>query len=204
MSQEQLHARIVSRETKGRLELYVSLLKKWQKAINLVAHSTLDDAWARHIEDSLQLLPHIPEGAVVADLGAGGGFPGLVLAIARTDLTLHLVESDQRKAQFLRTVSRETGAKAQIHNARVEDVLPSLSPDVITARGFAPLPVLLDYAWPAVEARSETQFVLLKGRQADDEIAQARTAYQFAAQALPSLTEPDAKIVMISAVHKLA
>jgi 16S rRNA G527 N7-methylase RsmG len=118
----------VSRETISRLQAYHDLLVKWQKAINIVSPKTLDEVWSRHFADSAQLAERIPQNAKVADLGSGGGFPGLVLAIMRPDLEIHLVESDLRKSEFLKNVSRETKSAARVHNDRVESVLASIGP----------------------------------------------------------------------------
>src|SRR6185369_225024 len=141
----------VSRETISALETYAGLLRKWQKAINLVSGATLDDVWRRHFLDSAQLLPLIPEGdGHITDLGSGAGFPGLVLALLSGRPT-HLVESDQRKAAFLGEVARATGCagRVQIHAARVEALKP-WGAAVITARALADLTQLLDWASPFV------------------------------------------------------
>ena len=122
----------VSRETLARLELYAELLGRWNRAINLVGKRTLDDLWRRHFLDSAQLLPLLPpldgRPRVLADLGSGAGFPGRVLAILGAVL-VHLVESDLKKATFLREVARATGAPASVHAARIES-LDGLTADV--------------------------------------------------------------------------
>ena len=128
----------VSRETRGRLEVYADLLRKWQPKINLIAPSTLPDLWARHFEDSAQLLQLVPECTKrIADMGSGGGFPGLVLAIL-TGIETHLIESDSRKGAFLREAARLTDAPVTLHTKRLE-AMPSLGADLITARALAPL-----------------------------------------------------------------
>ncbi|MBS0541764.1 MAG: class I SAM-dependent methyltransferase, partial [Proteobacteria bacterium] len=117
----------VSRETEGRLEAYVEILLKWQKAINLIGPATVDDIWGRHILDSAQILPHIPAGArTLADLGTGAGFPGLVVAALRPDLDVMLVESDARKAAFLGEAGRRMSLAKQpkIVIGRIEAVPP--------------------------------------------------------------------------------
>ena len=129
----------VSRETIDKFQAYLTLLEKWQRQINLVANSTLAEAWQRHILDSGQLAAlYPPQTTRVMDVGSGAGFPGLVLAIMG-GVTVDLVESDQRKAVFLSTVIRELGLPAKVHNQRIE-TLPRLFPDVITARALAPVP----------------------------------------------------------------
>ena len=144
----------VSRETLAALGRYEALLKTWQKAVNLVGRGTLEDVWHRHFLDSAQLLPLIPpppEGgpASLLDVGSGGGFPGLVMAILAAkeasfglQLEVHLVESNARKSAFLREIARATRTPVTVHQSRVEELAP-FPVDFITARGFAPLPRLL-------------------------------------------------------------
>lgn len=138
----------VSRETYDRLAALVALVRKWQKAENLIAPSTLPDIWTRHVADSAQLVPLYPEARHWLDLGSGGGFPGLVVATLlddRSGAKVHLVESNTRKCAFLRTAIRETGAPAVVHQGRIEDVVGRWPEpvDVITARALAPLADLL-------------------------------------------------------------
>ena len=141
----------VSRETIEKFQLYLTLLEKWQRRINLVSHSTLANAWQRHILDSGQLAAYYPpQTAHILDVGSGAGFPGLVLAIMG-GVTVDLVESDQRKAVFLSTVIRELGLPANVHNQRIE-IMPNLQPDVITARALAPVPKLLNLIETQVSA----------------------------------------------------
>ncbi len=112
----------VSRETLARLERYAELLEKWNRRINLVGRGTIDDLWRRHMLDSAQLLPLIPDSAEsLVDLGSGAGFPGLVLAICGVE-NVHLIESDRKKSAFLREVARETAAPVTIHNKRIEEI----------------------------------------------------------------------------------
>ncbi len=194
----------VSRETMERLELYKALLVKWNKAINLVSPGTINEAWQRHFEDSIQISDLIAQNAKIADLGSGAGFPGLVLAIIRPDLDIHLIESDNRKCQFLKTVSRETSARVEIHNARVEEVLKVVLPDLITARAFKSVQEILDFAAPVLEQKPDLEFILLKGRKAEEEIKKAQSDHDFACKFIPSVTDPEAAIVRISNVHKRA
>ncbi len=138
----------VSRETADRLATYVRLVEKWQKVENLIAAGTVGDMWRRHVADCAQLVPLLPAASRWLDLGSGGGFPGLVVAIlvaGRPDAMVHLVESNTRKCSFLRTVARETGAPAVVHQGRIADVLAGWSTpvDALTARALAPLPELL-------------------------------------------------------------
>ncbi|MCE7886503.1 MAG: 16S rRNA (guanine(527)-N(7))-methyltransferase RsmG [Alphaproteobacteria bacterium PRO2] len=184
----------VSRETISRLQAYHDLLVKWQKAINIVSPRTLDDIWARHFADSAQLAERIPRNAKVADLGSGGGFPGLVLAIMRPDLEMHLVESDLRKSEFLKNVSRETKSVVRVHNDRAENALASIGPDIITARAFAPLVEILEMTQPI----PGVPLLLLKGRMALEEVEEARKKFSFEYADFPSRTEEGAKILEIS------
>lgn len=137
----------VPRETFDKFERYLVLLRQWQPRINLVAPSTLESAWERHILDSLQLLPLLPTwDSQIVDIGSGAGFPGLALAIAGCS-HVHLVESDQRKCAFLTEVARATGVSPTLHRARAETLIfPSV--DVFTSRACAPLHKLLNILGP--------------------------------------------------------
>lgn len=196
----------VSRETWDKLQAYLELLRRWQAKINLISNSTLDSAWERHFEDSLQILPFLPPAEagkrpVLFDLGSGAGFPGLVLAIARPDLAVHLVESDAKKCAFLGTVSRETGAGAVIHNRRIEDMAPDPAPDIVTARALAPLASLLDYSRPWAALNPALSFVFLKGAQADSEVHAARAGWDFDEKSAPSRTDSQGKILLLTNVR---
>ena len=168
----------VSRETSERLEIYQSLLVKWQKAINLVAPNTLKDAPKRHFEDSLQIVGLVSrEAKLLYDIGSGAGFPGLVLASA-VEAEVHLIESDQRKCQFLKTVSREANIPVIIHNTRVEAVdIPA--PDVITARALANLAQLLEWTEQWWSKNKKINLIFLKGIQVETEISEAQKSFNF-------------------------
>ncbi|MFN3700781.1 MAG: 16S rRNA (guanine(527)-N(7))-methyltransferase RsmG [Alphaproteobacteria bacterium] len=194
----------VSRETIEHLERYRALLHKWQRAINLVSPSTLPESWQRHFVDSAQIVPLIPKGTkTVADLGSGAGFPGLVLAILRPDLKVHLVESDARKCEFLRNVSRETLSKPHIHTARIESVYEAIAPDIITARALAALPELLKLCLPWALRNPALEMIFLKGAQAEKELEEALQLYAFSYELYPSDTDPQGKIVKISGLKAL-
>lgn len=199
----------VSRETLGRLERYAALLAKWTRAINLIGPATLPDLWRRHFLDSAQLLrylPPTPEGRprVIADLGSGAGFPGLVLAILGAG-EIHLVESDRRKAQFLREVSRETAAGARVHEGRIEELSP-LCADCITARALAPLDRLVDYALPHLAPAGVLLF--LKGAEAAAELTAARARWSMPerriagggleSEAWTSISDPRGQVLRLS------
>ena len=197
----------VSRETREKLEIYHALLLKWQKAINLVSPKTIDEAWMRHFADSAQIDHHIPfdvsrESRIVFDLGSGAGFPGLVLAIMRPDLRVRLIESDERKCQFLKTVSRETNVNVMVHNSRIEDVQSDICPDLITARALADLKTLLEYIEPWSLASPNLQCLFLKGARVDDELEEARKHFFFDCEQLPSLSDRQARILHLQKITR--
>ncbi|MPR07027.1 16S rRNA (guanine(527)-N(7))-methyltransferase RsmG [Microvirga tunisiensis] len=193
----------VSRETFEKLELLERELRRWQAIKNLVGPATLDRIWDRHIVDSLQLLDLAPDAETWLDLGAGAGFPGLVLAIAGAErgLQVHLVESNSRKCAFLRHIARLTGAPAKVHEARLETVVPGFvgKADVVSARALASLPMLLDWTEPLLKAG--TMGLFPKGRDAEIELTEARKKWTFEAEILPSLTDPEARILRITSIE---
>lgn len=194
----------VSRETLERLKTYESLLRKWNPAINLVAKSTLDDAWTRHILDSVQVFD-LGQGATHwADLGSGGGFPGMVVAILAAERTpelkVTLVESDQRKATFLRTVARETGVSANVISRRIEQVDP-LGADVVSARALASLDMLLGFAERHMKHTGKAIF--LKGENYQQEIDAALASWRFNVQKTPSKTDSRAVILSIGELSRV-
>ena len=189
----------VSHETLERLTLYTNLLERWQKAINLVAPNTLSHLWRRHIADSAQLMRLAPAARIWVDLGSGGGFPGLVIAILlanQEECFVHLVESNSRKCAFLFEVARQTGARVRVHNARIADAARSGAvpiADVITARALAPLNALLELALPFFGDASTGLF--LKGREAFSEIADAKVRWAFDVKAHPSMSDTEGQIL---------
>ncbi len=184
----------VSRETLERFEAYAALLRRWQKAINLVGPSTLPDLWRRHFEDSAQLFPLIPPSArVLVDLGSGAGFPGLVLALMGVP-EVHLIESDRRKATFLREAARATQTAVTVHATRIEAV-GALSADVVTARACAPLDTLLALSQPF--HRTGTLGLFLKGKAVNRELTQANKVWDINAVIRPSRTDPDGSVLLI-------
>lgn len=196
----------VSRETIERIEIFAGLLRDWQKTINLVAPSTLDHLWHRHFADSAQLATHVPETAeTFLDLGSGAGFPGLVLAMLVTDAArphpltaFRLVESDARKAAFLREVARQTDLPVDILCGRIEKfaIQDRFDSDVITARALAPLDRLLPLISPFFSVKSKA--LLLKGRNAASEIEAAEENWRMVCELVPSLTDRDARLIVIS------
>lgn len=192
----------VSRESIEKLEVYQGLLLKWQKAINLVSNNTLDEAWVRHFADSAQLSTYIPQDTkTLMDWGSGAGFPALVLAIMRPQLDIHVVESDERKCQFMRTVSRETSAPIRIHTKRIEALdVQDVRPDVITARALASLDKLLGFGAPFVEENPNLRMVFLKGESADQELGKVRGLCDFDVDVAQSVTSPHASILSLSRI----
>jgi 16S rRNA (guanine527-N7)-methyltransferase len=161
----------VSRETLDRLAAYVALLGAWNRRINLVGRDSMGDVWRRHILDSAQLFPFLPEKAqVLVDLGSGAGLPGLVLALMGVP-EVHLVESDQRKAAFLREAVR------------------------VTARALAPLPSLLDLAKPFLAPRGICLF--LKGRGVEDELTRSAEGANIRWERWPSTSDPSGSILRV-------
>jgi 16S rRNA (guanine527-N7)-methyltransferase len=190
-------------EKTAQLEQYHQLLLKWQKTVNLVGPATLDTAWERHFLDSVQLAPLLPPNAKrLFDLGSGAGFPGMVLAIMRPELDVHLVESDQRKATFLRNVSRETGCRVTVHDVRIEDMPTQPVPDVVTARALAALDQLFAWCVHWAEANPELVLILPKGERAEEEIAKAQAHYNFVVDMKASLTAPGAQILRVSQLSR--
>ena len=178
--------------------MFVHLALRWNARLNLIASGDEGQIWRRHVEDSLQLVPLMPAGAALAiDIGSGGGFPGLVLAIA-TGCTFHLIESDRRKAAFLREAARITGAPARVFADRIEHL--EMRAPLVTARAVAPLPRLLEWAHPRLLPGGACLF--LKGRAAADELASAKPAWRMTVQCAPSITEQDARILRISNLRR--
>ncbi len=191
---------IVSRDTLHRLDRFVATLLAWQWRMNLIASSTEATLWTRHVADSLQLLALARGARIWADLGAGGGFPGLVLACALVDSPgahVHLVESNGKKAAFLHEAVRATGAPATVHAKRIEDFAKNapVPIDVVTARAVAPLPKLLALAYPLLKTGALGLFP--KGQDVARELTEAAKCWKIQASLSPSRTDPKAQIVIV-------
>jgi 16S rRNA (guanine527-N7)-methyltransferase len=183
----------VSRETREKFNRYAELLLKWQKTINLVSDTTLEDLAMRHFLDSAQLIKYIPDKKIkLADLGSGAGFPGLVLAMLGV-AEVHLIESDIRKATFLREVSRETNTRVIVHDDRVEDTTIA-DIDLITARALAPLRDLLVMA----QKLSAPACLFLKGEKTVEEVEKAQKRFNFVLEIHQSVTDETGKILYIN------
>lgn len=193
----------VSRETEERLQEFSALLAKWTTRINLIAPSTKAVIWQRHILDSAQLYPLAPTFSHWADLGSGGGLPGLVIAILAADRApkaqITLVESDTRKAAFLFTAARALDLSPGIETRRIEHLAP-LGADIISARALKPLPELLALVVPHLGPTGRA--LLPKGRHAEEEIAAANLQWRFDLTRTPSITEPDASILSLERITR--
>lgn len=191
----------VSRETRAKLERYVAELTRWQQVKNLIGRRTLDEIWSRHIADSLQLMS-LAEGSVWVDLGSGAGLPGLIVALARPDTHVHLVESDGRKAAFLRHAARCTDAPVTVWDARADVVLPKLRPrpDVVVSRAMAALPDLLTLSESLLTSGATGLFP--KGERVEAELTKAAESWRFDLDVIPSRTDPGGRILRIRALSR--
>src|SRR6201989_847233 len=195
----------VSRETERRLDRYVELLQEWQAKTNLVAPSTLPHLWARHVADCLQLLNLAPTAKTWADLGSGGGFPGIVLACALAETPgamVHLVERNNKKAAFLREALRVTSAPGLVHAAGIEDTVERLPApiDCVTARALAPLHQLIGFAEPLVRKGAKALF--LKGQDVESELTEATKYWNIEPKLTPSRTSGQGWIVELDRIER--
>ena len=189
----------VSRETLDRLDAFETLVRRWTPRINLIAPGAVDEIRHRHTCDSAQLLRLAPpEAETWVDLGAGGGFPGVVIAILaverRPGLQVALVESDARKCAFLEAAIRDLGLSARVLRRRAEGA-PDLAADVVSARALAPLAKLVPLALPW--RKPGGIFLFPKGVRADDELTEARKCWHMEVDRIASATDPQASILRI-------
>jgi 16S rRNA (guanine527-N7)-methyltransferase len=193
----------VSRETESRLSRFVDLLTTWQKTTNLVAPSTLPEIWTRHVADSLQLAALAPGAKLWIDLGSGGGFPGIPVACLLADVPgarMHLVESNGKKAAFLREAARQLALPVTVHAERIEDFAPGFEgyADVVSARALAPLEILLPTAYPLLKAG--TKLIFPKGQDVEAELTEASRYWTIGCEKVPSKTGGGQIVI----VHSLA
>lgn len=190
----------VPRETRDRFAVFESLVRRWNPRINLVSPSTLQDFETRHLADSIQIHEMAPHDATTwADLGSGGGFPGVVVAICRPDCRVTMVESDRRKAEFLRHAVRELSLNADIRAERIEDI-QGIAPDVISARALAALPKLLSLCESIADPG--TVFLFPKGERFDEELRLARRDWRFTEEIIPSKTRKGSVILRLRNVER--
>ncbi len=191
----------VSRETIERFEVFEAILRKWNPRINLVSRDSLEKIWTRHIVDSVQVFRSGPKAETWLDLGSGGGFPGIIVAIlADAGTKVTLIESDQRKSAFLRTAAREVGVDCQVIAKRVESVEKQQA-DVVSARALASLADLLAYSDRHMAFGATGLFP--KGVTWQKEVDAARQQWNFEVEPIRSLTEPGAAILKIKGLSRV-
>ncbi|NLS05871.1 16S rRNA (guanine(527)-N(7))-methyltransferase RsmG [Rhizobium sp. P32RR-XVIII] len=202
-----LNGQSVSRETQERLEHFLALFSNWAKSINLVAPSTLEDAWRRHVGDSAQIYQLYPGPKRWIDMGSGGGFPGAITAIFLAELGdgwVDLIESNKKKASFLRLALRETGARGSVHPIRLEAGPGEIAGcDAISARALAELDKLCEFSEAWMLRNENTSAYFHKGRDYAAEIAKARVRWRFDLIEHRSVVEKDSVILEISNLRRL-
>ena len=203
---EALRLTPVSRETQQRLETFVALLLQWQQKTNLISPATIPNLWTRHVADSLQLIDLAPNAKVWVDFGPGGGFPAIPVACAlaeRPGAQVHLVESNGKKAAFLREAIRATGVPAVVQQKRIEDCGDSFGDkvDVVSARALAPLKILCDQAFPLIARGAVGLFP--KGQDVAAELTEAAKYWRIEAETVPSRTSPEGCIVVVKGLLRL-
>jgi len=193
----------VSRETFAKLEAFADLVRKWNPKINLVSKNSLDDLWQRHILDSVQVFELAEGEGHWVDLGSGGGFPGVVVAILNQEpqnFKVTMVESDQRKCAFLRTAIRELGLTASVKTERIEQ-LDGLEADILSARALADLTQLLDFT--ELHLNPDGTALFPKGQNWQSEDRDAKQVWAYALEAVESKTNPAAAILKIKDIARV-
>lgn len=188
----------VPRGTFLQLEVYVNLLLKWNKSINLISKNTEKDVWLRHIVDSAQLINHIKPTEILADIGSGSGLPGMVLSILGIKHT-HLIDSDMRKCLFLQEAKKISKNKVEIHNCLYQDAIFARI-DVITARAFCKIDELLRYTDNST--KDGARIVILKGKTWQVEVDLALREWSFEYEYFPSVTDSSGAILVISKIER--
>jgi 16S rRNA (guanine527-N7)-methyltransferase len=195
-----LHLLQADADLTRRLDIYVALLARWSAVTNLTSKTTMPHVWSRHVADSGQLRGYAQDARLWLDLGTGAGFPGLVIALQLATVVgakVHLVESDQRKCAFLREVTRETSAPAQVHAARIQsdEVVGLMQIDAVTARALAPLSQILRFAnvWLSRGATG----VFPCGRAQDDQILTFLNNPTLKVETFASLVDPRSQIIRV-------
>ena len=194
----------VSRETFERLEAFEVVFRRWSARMNLVAPSTLKDLWSRHILDSAQLLPIGGEAQRWADIGSGGGFPGAIIAILleeRPGASVLLIESNGKKAAFLRSALSELAPRARIMARRAESIVAEEpAPEIVTARAVASLSDLLELTEPWIGA--DTRALFHKGRDYRAELKLAGDTWNLDLVEHPSAVDEQSVILDIRRVRR--
>ncbi len=195
----------VSRETLARLDRLVDLLLQWRERTNLIGASTIPQIWTRHIADSLQLLDLAPDARIWIDLGSGAGFPGMAIACALADIPnaeVHLVESNTKKAAFLREAAQVTGAPAIVHAERIEKFVANYAgqADVVTARALSPLKTILDQCFILLKTGALGLFP--KGQSVAVELTEANKYWNINSTLAPSKTDSNGRIVVVHALER--
>jgi 16S rRNA (guanine527-N7)-methyltransferase len=194
----------VSRETSERLKIYADTLTKWNPKINLVSRRSLEDLWTRHILDSVQVFEAVEPVETWLDIGSGGGLPGIIVAIMAAehapDMSVTLMESDQRKSAFLRSVARECGVNVAVKAERIEHASP-VGAGVLSARALADLSDLLRFSKRHLQPGGVSVFP--KGASWKKEVDNARKQWRFECEEITSLTEPEAVILKIKGVERV-
>lgn len=188
----------VSRETIDRLDHFASEVLRWTPAINLISKSSMDQIWQRHILDSAQIYALGDSQAKWVDMGSGGGFPGIVMAIMGAQ-DIVLVESDKRKAAFLQQMTRQLALPVTVLAKRMDD-LPAMGAQTVSARALASLTQLLGHATPHLNSGGRAVFP--KGRAVDAELIEARETWAFDCVRLPSKTDPEAAILVLENIRR--
>ncbi len=203
-----INGQSVSRETQDRLEHFVELFKKWNATTNLVAPSTLGELWSRHVADSAQIFQLSPVNQTWVDLGSGGGFPGVITAIFLAELQdgwVNLVESNNKKAGFLRVALKETGARGSVHPIRIETAPQIIkSANAVSARALAELDLLLSYIQPWAHENQNLRAYLNKGRDYEAEVQKARGRWDFDLVKHQSSVEENSVVLEISNLRRKA
>lgn len=192
----------VSRETLQKLEAFAELVRKWNPKINLVSKSSLDELWERHILDSVQVFRLVEQGGNWVDIGSGGGFPGIVIAILNQEeqrCRVRLVESDQRKCAFLRTAIRELGLTATVDNERIENA-QYLEADILSARALSDLSQLLAYA--EMHLKPGGVAIFPKGQNWQQEVEETQRLWSYQFEAITSKTNSAAAVLMIKDITR--
>jgi 16S rRNA (guanine527-N7)-methyltransferase len=195
----------VSRETFNKFKIFIEVLLKWQKSVNLISNSTINTIWKRHFLDSAQLYTYSQDiKGNILDIGSGAGFPGMILAMMGNN-NVNLIESDQKKCIFMREVARLTNTKVKIYNCRIED-LDYMKPELIISRALAPLSKLIEYVDNHMnknieENKATPKLLFLKGKNYNNEIYDLLKIKKLEIDIFPSITDDFGKVLYIKNIN---